>query len=173
MHLFISGDKGIGKSTIIRELLIRSTVPFSGFLTVKSNAVLPSQSSVHFLLIDRNDVPSCDNLLFICGEKDNQASLRFDQMSHFLKGFKHDLLVMDELGPHEESAFLFQAGIFSLLDGSIPIIGVLQKCDSIFIKKIISHPNVRLLMLDETNLEEVKTQIETFLHSLERERNLF
>ena len=62
-HLFLTGDKGVGKSTLARCLL-RDHRP-CGFRTVRVTGVL-DRPSVH-LLPAVGGVPSAENLLFYCG----------------------------------------------------------------------------------------------------------
>ena len=62
-HLFLTGDKGVGKSTLARCLLAGHTP--CGFRTVRVTGVL-DPPSVH-LLPAVGGVPSAENLLFYCG----------------------------------------------------------------------------------------------------------
>lgn len=144
-HLFLTGEKGIGKSTLIQTWLSHYHGHVGGFLTRKQSDVVEGKVSVHLLSIGQDMTPTVTNLLFVCGENQEQETIkRFDTLGCQALEFpvSPDLIVMDELGPHEEQAKQFIGYIFSLLDGEIPILGVLQKSKSMFLSKIISHSNV-------------------------------
>ena len=58
---------------------------------------------------------------------------------------------MDELGPAEARAEAFQAMVQKVLEGSVPVYGVLQKADSPLYRMIAAHPNVCLLEVTAEN----------------------
>ena len=64
---------------------------------------------------------------------------------------KAELIVMDELGPAEARAEAFQSAVLRVLDGKIPVLGVLQKAESPFLRKAAEHPNVRVLEVTAEN----------------------
>lgn len=132
-HVFLTGRKQVGKSTLIRKELERYK---------KENG--------------EESAPSEENLLFICGSADRSRSdERFDRMgSRILEESMRngaELLIMDELGPNEAGALVFQEAVLRALDGEIPILGVLQEADSPFLKKVAAHPKVRVIRVTEEN----------------------
>ena len=68
MHLFLTGEKRVGKSTVVKRLLAELPLALGGFYTVRTETLDPSQPSVHMLHAGGDDVPSADNLLFYCLE---------------------------------------------------------------------------------------------------------
>lgn len=90
-HLFLTGDKGVGKSTLARCLLAGHTP--CGFRTVRVTGVL-DRPSVH-LLPAAGGTPSAENLLFYCGA---YSCERFDTLgTAALRDRNGDVLLMDEL----------------------------------------------------------------------------
>lgn len=154
-HLFLTGEKGVGKSTLIKRFLERAeregTV--GGFLTVKSQTVFPGQASIHLLPLGRPLLPSFDNFLTFCGKQDRETAARFNSLGCAALSHAGDvsLLLMDELGPHEAKAMLFREKVAGLLDGPVPVLGVLQKADSPFLSEIRSHPAVKVLEITYEN----------------------
>ena len=130
-HLFLTGEKGVGKSTLLRGLLQRYPGTLGGFYTVKSACVVPGHVTVHLLNAAlQTDSPTLENLLFCCGGSDgSEAAARFNRLGcAALAGSSGaGLLVMDELGPHEGEARAFCRAVLQALDGQTPILGVLQR----------------------------------------------
>lgn len=157
-HLFLTGEKGVGKSTLIKGLLAQYHGSLGGFFTVKSASAVPGRISVHLLRADRRERPALENLLFSCGEPAGAAVAdRFDRLGRaaLAAGTSADLLVMDELGPHEADARSFCRAALQALDGNIPILGVLQRADVPFLAQIAAHPQVRLVEVTVENRDEL------------------
>lgn len=146
-HLFFTGRKGVGKSTLVRVAIDGKRV--GGFFTKRVEGLL-ERPSVHLLRAGAADVPSAENLLFCCGGADMQ---QFDKLScgALADTAGCDVLVMDELGPHEEQAAAFRQAVLRALDGDVPIIGVLQQAESAFLRQVAAHPNVRVITVTEEN----------------------
>ena len=178
-HIFLTGPKQVGKSTIIQKYLAAHSITCAGFLTVKSETIFPGYRSVHMLDVSNtsnknaqnNKKPSKENFLFFCAQVSDaryrQYGLSPDPAPRFnrigcqlLDAIPSDteLIIMDEIGPHEDKAFDFQKTILSYLERDIPIIGVLQQSDSILFHKIVSHPNVSLINVSLEN----RSQLELF-----------
>ena len=63
---------------------------------------------------------------------------------------------MDELGPHEEKAEIFQKQVVRVLNQNIPIIGVLQDSESPFLDKIKNHKRVKVIEVTEKNRKQLR-----------------
>ena len=144
-HLFLTGQKGAGKSTLIRGLLAEETGRLGGFFTVRH------EGGVYLLPAAKERTFTPESLLFRCGHGGDPA--RFDDLgcAALADTAGCRLLVMDELGPHEEAALRFQAAVFRTLDGSTPILGVLQQAQSQFLDRIARHPRVTVLTVTDEN----------------------
>ena len=154
-HLFLTGDKGVGKSTLARCLLAGHTP--CGFRTVRVTGVL-DRPSVH-LLPAVGGVPSAENLLFYCGA---YSCERFDTLGTAAPrgpgrgGHAVHVLLMDELGPAESGAKKFCEAVLAALDGDLPVLGVLQKADTEFLRAVAGHPRVRLVTVTVENRDELR-----------------
>ena len=147
-HIFFTGGKGVGKSTLV-DALLRGKENIGGFRTVKSGGAV--------YLLRPGEEKSAENFLFPCdGEADPK---RFDTIGS--KAFKTpcEWIVMDELGPREEKAAAFQTAVFHALDGEIPVIGVLQEADSAFLRRVARHPNVRCIEVTEENRDALYAEL--------------
>ena len=140
-HIFLTGKKHIGKSTLIQKILDDYKKTSDGFLTVRTKNYLKDQYSVHMYHLKEKELPNKSNLLFLCGKTDEHTAMCSDC----------SLIVMDELGPHEADAALFRRKILNLLDGQTPILGVLQEPAESFWPEIVNHPKVEIIIISEDN----------------------
>lgn len=157
-HIFLTGDKGVGKSTLIRKLLEQEKIIYGGFFTIRTDKVYDGQYSVHLIEAGVDDKPSEENLLFFCGAPDNTNNEeRFNTLG--CKALENaagaGLIIMDELGPHEGKAVEFCLAVMRTLDGEVPVLGVLQKADSPFLKTAKDHPKVQVIEVTKENREDL------------------
>ena len=152
-HIFLTGKKHIGKSTLIQKILDDYKKTADGFLTVRTKDYLKNQYSVHMYHLKEKELPNESNLLFLCGKTDEHTADTFDRLGCNILSMCSDcsLIVMDELGPHEAKAALFREEILHLLDGQIPVLGVLQEPAEACWPEIVNHPNVEIITLSESN----------------------
>ena len=156
-HIFYTGPRGIGKSTLLQKHLAQFRGVFAGFRTVK--VPCGDSFSVHMLPADKTVEPAEENFLF-CRDKKREYeenALRFDALGcRLLENIESaDLIVMDELGSAESAAKAFQDRVLVLLDGEIPILGVLQEGESAFQQRVATHPNVELIYVTEENRDRL------------------
>jgi len=163
MHVFLTGEMQVGKSTVIAEFFEHSSKTVDGFMTYWecSDAgfdklylapYTPHQSaSPHKRLLgNRNEVKTdfipVDNIIEV-----------FDAYGKSLldNSGKCDYIVMDELGFLESNAEAFIASIMERVDGDAPIIGVLRNCEVSFIQEIRAHENVVLKDVTIENRGEI------------------
>ncbi|MDO4438467.1 MAG: nucleoside-triphosphatase [Eubacteriales bacterium] len=150
-HLFLTGEKGCGKSTRIKNILRENPeLRIKGFLTLRTLNDDGSYS-VHILHAGTDEKPDSSNLLFYCGKDrmrltEEESIERFNRLGSLILSdtSEADVILMDELGPHEEFATDFKMKVLELLDGDIPILGVIQKAESAFLDTIKAHPKVKV-----------------------------
>ncbi len=152
-HLFLTGEKQVGKSTILRKLL-ENRDDVGGFLTVR-RCDDSGNMAVHMLRIDPKDDCCAENRLFICGE--SASAERFDTLGCEILASSRQcrILVMDELGRKERDSRKFQQAVLDLLDGEIPIYGVLQRADSAFLQRVAEHSAVQVVEVTKENRDEL------------------
>ncbi len=162
MHVFLTGPKGVGKSTLLQTVLASFHGSVGGFRTVRLNTFLPGQYTVHLLPPVGNGIPREDNLLFVCGRAGADVSQRFERLGceALEKSKEADMIIMDELGPHETDAPCFQRSVRKVLDGNVPVLGVLQQADSVFLREVSSHPHVRVIEVTEENRNHLAMELQ-------------
>lgn len=163
-HIFLTGEKGVGKSTLLNKILQQKQMRVGGFRTVKSKGHLDGKTSLHLLRADREDVPSADNFLCFCPPEDRaETTKRFDIMGSALlqEQGEVDLILMDEIGPAEADAKMFQAAVWQVLNGDVPVYGVLQKAETELFQKIKNHPNVLLIEITKQNRDCIQLDLQS------------
>lgn len=152
-HVFLTGAKHIGKSTVLKKVLKKYPGDLGGFFTVRTDGVFPGKFSVHLCPAAGKAVPGADNLLFVCRGVDSSVSEKFDHLGRRVLAESEgcSLLVMDELGPTEAEAALFRRAVIDCLDGETPVLGVLQAPAERFWPEVVNHPDVLVLQITEEN----------------------
>lgn len=166
-HLFLTGDKQVGKSTLLRRLIEARQLDCSGFET---QAFYLNGERRGFILHGRVDMPPFENDCIVCAriaEKKAAPVLEtFNQngVSILLKSLESSspYILMDELGRLESRAEAFVSQIFDTLNGEKRVLGILQKCDSALVNAIMTRSDVTVLTVTPENrdalLEMLKTQ---------------
>ena len=166
-HLFFTGDKQVGKSTLLRRLIDSKQLDCAGFET---QAFYLNGERRGFLLHGRVDMPPFENDCIVCariGEKKAAPVLEtFNQngVNILLRSLESDspYVLMDELGRLESRAEAFCAQVLKTLDGEKRVLGILQKCDSALVNAIMTRSDVTVLTVTPENrdalLEMLKTQ---------------
>ena len=146
-HLFLTGEKGVGKSTLARHLLAGHTP--CGFRTVRVTGVM-DRPSVHLLPAVGGEA-TADNLLFYCGEYDPS---RFDTLGTAALSQRYgDVLLMDELGFLERDARRFQKAVLAALQGDQPVLAAVKNRNDPFLQAVRGAPGVRVLYITRENRE--------------------
>ena len=98
-------------------------------------------------------LPTEENLLFLCGEENAHTAERFDRLgcAALRRSCGADLIVMDELGPHEAEAAAFRAAVLEALCGGVPVFGVLQAPAAAFWPEIVGCPEAEIVEVSEEN----------------------
>lgn len=161
-HLFLTGEKGVGKSTLIDRLLSRFPGRVGGFRTVRVDTVRPGEATVHLLRVSGGEQPGEGNLLFSCAAPGADMALRFETLGRAaLSGCgRCGLILMDELGPHEAAAPLFQRAVLEVLDGPTPVLGVLQRAGEPFLRSIAARADTAVLEVTRENRDALALLIE-------------
>lgn len=154
-HLFLTGRKGVGKSTPLRAVLEGKRL--GGFFTRRITGIF-ERPSIHLLRAAESQQPSPENLVCLCGERRTDL---FDRLgpAALADAADCDVIVMDELGPSEAAALEFQKAVLAALDGDKPVYGVLQQADSEFLGRVAAHPRVRVVTVTEENRDRLRQQL--------------
>ncbi len=166
MHVFLTGDIQIGKSTVLRKVL--AALPpcrTAGFRTRKTGDWDGGESSVYiFPFADETGVTGEFNRVGICGAGCGRRVFPevFDlRGTEILRGAEYaQLIIMDEIGKMEANSPVFCARVRELVEGTTPILGVVRKNDSTPLQEFIKHHSaVKLIEITEENRDEAPARI--------------
>ena len=177
MHVFLQGERGIGKSTVIRKTLeiIANDRPtrLGGFYTWNGGRGDPNVYMKPAQCGEAGDV--------ILVAKWNKAKDRMDSVAHAfdtggarllsrLSGV--DLIIMDELGYLESAAPGFKQAVLDALAGDIPAFGTLRLGDVPWHDDIKKNPLVELYYVDEKNRDDLPRELAEMLIQSMKSNNI-
>lgn len=163
-HIFLTGAKQIGKSTVWRKVLERSGLECSGFLTLP---YLVSGTFRGYCMHALDTVPEGF-------QNDVPISLQLQPGKHLgipetFEQFGVQLLrqanasgkciMMDELGKFERSAAAFQQAVMACLDGPQRVLGVLQDTSNPFLDSIRSREDIHLITVTNENRDTLPDKL--------------
>ena len=155
VHIFLTGEKQVGKSTLVSAVLDSVGLKYGG---LRSVSVFDENNDRNVYLVPAdggNDEPAV--LVGVCSNRHitERHPEVFDDVGCRLLDFDYDtkLVVIDEIGNMERDAKRYSKRILELLNrNDVRILGVLQKkADSDLALAIRKHPNVRMLEVNEEN----------------------
>lgn len=145
-HIFLTGVKGIGKSTIISSWLknnIRYRI--GGFLTKKDE-----ENSVYLYPIG-----DCNRYLIKNGEE--KFPEVFENVGVSSLSGSYDYIIIDEIGYIESECFEFIRALDNLLSTTVPVLGVIR-IDSPLMPILVKN-DVIILTVTEENRDEIKKRL--------------
>lgn len=154
-HILICGEIGVGKSTLIKALLAKSTRPVAGFLTKRLAQNAEGDHPVHiYPAAEKERASTPANMVGLCAA---QACRVFPAVFNtlgvqYLSAPPGSILVMDELGFLEAQAEAFTRRVLDALSGDIPVIAAVKaRQDVPFLNQVRSHPNAALYTITKEN----------------------
>lgn len=165
-HLLLCGERGVGKSTLIRRLLALSTRPLGGFVTLRRRT--PDEKGFYPIYLYDAALPeserrsTAENLAGIC---DSHSSVRhsevFDTLgTRYIKAApENGLILMDELGFLENEAHVFRRAVLDALDGETPVLAAVKPKDTDFLRAVRGHGNAALVFIGRENRDALYEEL--------------
>ena len=164
MHIFLTGPRSIGKSTVISKtlkiLMSRFSLEIGGFFTWNGGVGDPhiymrparsgGEGEIYRLAgfdADKGGLV-CDIQVF---ERDGVRLLSGSADA--------GLIVMDELGFLESDALCFRKAVLDILAGETPVLGVLRLGDIPWHREIKRNPLVKLIDVSEKNRDALPQEL--------------
>ena len=163
-HILICGEKGVGKSTLIRRLLDETCLTVGGFCTKMDENAGEVMHPIYIypaaVPVDRRE-RSKANLVGRCGNFGRQKEIFpqvFDTLgTEYLRNTRTcQVVLMDELGFMESNAYAFRRAVLETLDGEVPVLAAVKdRRDVEFLRQVCDHPRAQVFHIDPTNREEL------------------
>lgn len=161
-HILISGERGVGKSTLINRLLDACPRPRYGFITKMEPAGADGFHPIYIhpagqRLAER--VYTQDNCIGACDSRTHRPRVEvFDTLGvrYIRAACPGGILVMDELGFFEARAEGFTAAVLEALSGDIPVIAAVKsRTDVPFLNAVRAAPRAEVFYITPSNREEL------------------
>lgn len=162
MHILISGEKHIGKSTLIDKIINKLDFEILGFRTYPYYN--EEKCLRGFYLKDYTlELNERDYIIgYYNGYKWVSCPEVFDKytdivLSNYLKeDTNNKIIVFDELGFFENEAYIFQKKIFEFLNQKkVPILAAIKNKNIEFLNKVKKHYNTKLYDINENNRDAI------------------
>lgn len=165
-HLFLTGRKQVGKSTLLRRLIQTCGLSCTGFET---RALYLDGVRRGFTLHGFAELDAWENDCIISVRISQRQSIpvlpAFNENGVRMLQASLDadapFLLMDELGRLEREADAFCAQVLTCLDSSKRVLGVLQQCDAPLLRTIAQREDVTVLTVTPENRDELFQQLIT------------
>jgi nucleoside-triphosphatase len=162
MKLFLTGPPGVGKSTLLRRATEGLPCRIDGVKTLPGPEEEAGCSSVYLLSWTAD--PAVLPPDAVAGRRDRSRGRAegrprvFDDLGAELlrrSAGSADLVIVDELGFMEAEARVFQAAVFALLDGPLPVLGVIKPKDLPFLNRVRAHKAVEVWTVTADNRDRL------------------
>ena len=161
MHVFLTGEIQVGKTTIIKRWLDATGAAADGFKTYWQ----PAEDGGTDLYIHPFGTPIVTELNFRAAHRTDGQRIVFEEAferaaATFLYDCgKKDIIIMDELGFMESQAPAFQRAVMDIMDRGHPILGVIKPRHIPFLDAIRARGDVETLDVTRENREDVLREL--------------
>jgi len=167
-NIFLTGSVGVGKSTIIRKVVDQLSLKVGGF-SVDREGEKNNWNSFYLVKASafnegEQSRKSENNRFAIRKDGSSKWIISidvFDKMGVQLLSNIDDaeIVIMDELGRFELSAYQFQKKVEDVLNSGKAVLGVIKDESNLFLDKIRKRKDVQIFRVTLENREEVYGEV--------------
>ncbi|MFW5649485.1 MAG: nucleoside-triphosphatase [Candidatus Alkaliphilus sp. MAG34] len=166
-NIFLTGEKYMGKSTLIQGVLNRLNLSAGGYTTervIKDNKRIYTVKSLHdnseSYLIANVDAIDYSREVFM-------DSFDVGIVSILEKSLRDkDIIILDELGFFENDSEKFKRKIYELLDSNKVILGTIKDYDCEFLNNLKKREDILLIEVTKENREEILDELVKIVSNL-------
>jgi len=168
-NIFLTGEVGTGKSTVIRKVLeLLQPIVCGGFLTV---SVAIEECDFMEVYIEKAWEKTPHDADHLVGTRLGHGRFTpypqtFDSVGAQIvtsPPANASIILMDELGKMENDAPLFRQAVMDALNGPIPILGVIKPKHTDFLDAIRSHERSEVFEITGNNRETLPIRLAELL----------
>ena len=168
--IFLTGEVGIGKSTVIdKTLSLLPKIVLGGFRTISADPITEAALLDVFIESAWEQAPHDRDHLVGTRWANNLFTAYpavFDDVGALILDSppaKAKLLIMDELGIMESDAEHFKQAVLVALQGPLPVLGVIKPKKTGFLDSIRTHENSMVIEVTAQNREALPFHIAELL----------
>lgn len=164
-NILVTGMPGVGKTTLVREVVEESGLRAAGFYT---SEIRENNKRVGFQIADLEGrqallasvaFPTRYRVGRYGVNLHNLELIGVRAIERGLRSRRVDFILIDEIGKMELFSQRFMAALMKALDSEKPVLATIMHIDNPFTRAIKSREDVRLFTLTRSNYEEVKKQV--------------
>ena len=158
MNILLTGEIGIGKSTVIERVIAKSGVNAGGMITKFRNRESPSRK---LFISDLGREAALEAVSFSPDAPPEVETEIFDGFGCELveAAGGYELAIIDELGFFERNALRFQKAIFELLDSPCDVLGVIKPDNRGWLSGIRAREDITIITVTIDNRDEVPARV--------------
>jgi nucleoside-triphosphatase len=170
LNIFLTGDVGIGKSTVLNKTLaLLPPMVCGGFRTVSRTPITRGAQYDVFIESTRGNTPR--DAAHLVGTRwgdgrNTSYPEAFDTAGAVIVTAlpaAAELIIMDELGFMESDAEVFRRAVMNALDGALPVLGVIKPRRSDFLDGIRAHPRSQIFEVTAENRDALYIRVAQML----------
>lgn len=167
-HALIVGDRGVGKSTLLRRVLLELGQPVFGFETKKEPVpgADGSDAQIFLYLTGEPRQQTRDNRVGYCrGGRVTAVPGAFDHFAPaLLRPVPEGAVIrFDELGFLESGETGFCGAVLARLEGGVPVMAAVKERDTPFLQAVRGHPQCRSFLITRENRERLFGEVLDFM----------
>ncbi len=159
-NLFLTGKKGVGKSTLLNKIIKEVDLSIGGYITekkieehIKTFTIVSLYDYTEKYPIAKINIKKYSKEIFV----DN---FKYPIVTLLDKSLKNrDLIVMDELGFMENNIEPFTSKVYEILDSNKIVFGVLKDFDCEFLNNIRTRKDVCIIEVTKNNRDYLHREI--------------
>jgi nucleoside-triphosphatase THEP1 len=171
-NILITGNPGVGKTTLIQNIVSKSAISAGGFYTSEMRDVVGKRWGFK--------ITSLDGIEGIMASTDIMSKYKISRywidveaidrvgVTAIREAIKHsDFIIIDEIGRMELFSKEFQDAAMEALDSSKIVLGTITAKDIAFTKKVKERQDTKIITLTRQNFTEIETYIERLLSRIQ------
>ncbi len=172
-NILITGNPGVGKTTLIQNIISRLNISAGGFYTTEVRDENGKRWGFKIISLDGRE-ETLASVEIISQRKVSKYGIDVGAIDRVGVTAVRDalrnkeIIVIDEIGRMELTSKQFRDVAMKVLDSSKPVLGTIAIKETSFAEKIKKRQDTRIIRLTRNNLSEVTTHVERLLQGLIR-----